>query len=367
MKTIHVPHPVRSFAAGLAIAGLQFSSAVLPCVYAQDSKGKSDLFDWENLVSDIPGVADRTDPNLANPWGLALNPVGVFWVADNHTGVSTLYRPDGTIVPLVVAIPPESQSAPTGIVFNFTKGFSSNGSPAVFIFDGEDGRITAWNGGATAVIKHDNSSSGAIYKGLALAIRSNGDPTLYATNFHSGQVDIFDSQFNPVTIAGSFVDPNPPPVPAGASGWGPFNIASIEGRIYVTYAAQDADKEDDVAGAGFGFVDVFDTEGHFLNRLITGGELNAPWGLAKVPDHFGKFGHKILLVGNFGDGHINAYDARTGEFRGTLLHRNKEPLAFDGLWALFFFHDRLYFTAGIVDEEHGLFGFIHRSDKDSDD
>src|SRR5262249_32614386 len=162
---------VRSLGAVLAFAGLQVS--LLPCAYpqAQDNRSKSKFFDWENLVSDIAGVADRTDPNLANPWGLALNPnSNIFWVADNHTGVSTLYRPDGTIVPLVVTIPPESQSAPTGTVFNLLANITpsafhlSNGKPAIFIFDGEDGRITAWNDGTAAEVQFDNSSSGAIYK-----------------------------------------------------------------------------------------------------------------------------------------------------------------------------------------------------------
>jgi uncharacterized protein (TIGR03118 family) len=382
MKTIRVPRLFRSFGAALAIiAGLQFSSAVLPCAYgqAQDSKSQSNFFDWENLQSDVPGVADRTDPLLVNAWGLAINPnadpkTGPFWVVDNGTGVSTVYRPDGTPFPvgnpLVVTIPPTSadtgspiHSAPTGIVFNsFPAAFHlSNAQRAVFIFDGEDGSITAWNGGTSAVIKVNNSARGAVYKGLALAVRPNGGPTLYATNFHSGHVDIFDSRFSPVTIAGSFVDPNPPPVPKGASGWGPFNIAAINGQIYVTFAAQNAAKHDDVRGAGNGFVDVFNTEGGFIKRLITGGQLNSPWGLATVPDGspFGKFNNDVLLVGNFGDGHINAYNIHSGAFIETLQHRGGQPLEFDGLWALLFFNRQLYFTAGIVGEADGLFGFIH--------
>jgi uncharacterized protein (TIGR03118 family) len=330
------------------------------------------------LRSDVAGAADRIDSNLVNPWGLALNTKSdILWVADNGTGVSTLYRPDGRRVPPVVIISPTPAenplpAAPTGIVFNHLPHpfLLSNGLPAAFIFDGEDGRITAWNSGttgysgATAVIKVDNSSSGAVYKGLALAIRPDGGATLYAANFHSGHVDIFDRQFNPVAIAGSFVDPNPPSVPAGASGWGPFNIAAIDGLIYVTFAAQDADKHDDVAGAGNGFVDVFNTEGGFIKRLITGGLLNSPWGLARVPDRFGSFDHEVLLVGNFGDGRINAYDIGNGTFRATLHRRHAQPLTFNGLWALVFLDDRLYFTAGIVDEAHGLFGFIHEQNSE---
>jgi uncharacterized protein (TIGR03118 family) len=369
MKTIRVRDPLFSMRAALTISGL-FLSSLFPPTSAQ-----ANFFDWENLRSDIPGVADRTDANLVNPWGLALNTkFNIFWVADNGTGVSTLYRPNGRRVPLVVTISPTSAenptnpSAPTGIVFNpLPHPFVlSNGLPAAFIFAGEDGRITAWNGGDTAAVVRDNSSSGAVYKGLALAIRPNAGATLYATNFHSGQVDIFDRQFNPVNIPGSFVDPNPPPVPLGATGWGPFNIANIDGLIYVTFAAQDADKHDDVAGPGNGFIDVFNVQGGFIKRLITGGLLNSPWGLARVPSHFGSFDNGVLLVGNFGDGHINAYDINNGMFRATLHRRHGQPLAFNGLWSLVFLNDeRLYFTAGIVDEGDGLFGFIHEQNAEN--
>ncbi len=383
MKKIRVPFGFRSFGAAVALAGLQFSPAVLPCAHAedQDGKAKAKFFDWENLQSDVAGVADRTDPNLVNPWGLALNPAGVFWVADNGTGLSTLYRPDGTIVSLVVTIPPTSadteppiHAAPTGIVFNtfatmFPNAFLlSNGKPAAFIFDGEDGSITAWNGQLSpitqAVNKIDNSPSGAVYKGLALAVRESAGPTLYATNFNSGNVDMFDQNFSPVVDPTAFKDPNLP------KGYAPFGIASINGKIYVTYALQNADKHDDVKGAGHGFVDVYDTDGHNLQRLISRGLLDSPWGLAKVPDHshFGKRNDDDLLVGNFGDGRINAYNVNSGKFLETLQHRDDQPLEFNGLWSLLFFHGDLFFTAGIVDEADGLFGFIHEEKgKDSDD
>jgi uncharacterized protein (TIGR03118 family) len=375
MKTIRVPRPSCSLRAALVVCGLQF----LPLLtgYNLEAKEQHNLFGWTNLQSDLGGVADRKDPNLVNPWGLALNPAGIFWVADNGTGLSTLYRLDGSPVPLVVTIPPTSadteppiHAAPTGIVFNplMNAFLLPNGQPAAFIFDGEDGSVTAWNGAlqpiTSAINKVDNSAAGAVYKGLAMASRPNGGPTLYATNFHAGTVDMFNSQFQPVTIPGSFVDPNPPPVPNGATGWGPFNIAEINGFIFVTYAAQDADKHDDVAGPQNGFVDVFSTEGQFIKRFATGGQLNSPWGLAKVPGHFGRFDHETLMIGNFGDGHIHAYDVRTGEFLGTLLHRVGQPLEFNGLWSLFFVKDHLYFTAGIADESHGLFGVIERADKD---
>jgi uncharacterized protein (TIGR03118 family) len=371
-----VPHEFGSFGAALAVSGLQFLSVILPSASAQANP--TNFFDWENLESDISGVADRTDGNLVNPWGLALNPAGVFWVADNGTGVSTLYRPDGTILSLVVTIPPTAadttppiHAAPTGTVFNpFNDAFilKENNLPAAFIFDGEDGSITAWNGKlmpiTQAVNRVDNSPSGAVYKGLALAVRKSAGPTLYAANFNSGNVDMFDKNFKPVIDPTAFKDPNLP------KGYAPFGIASIDGKIYVTYALQDAEKHDDVKGAHHGFVDVYDTDGHNLQRLISQGLLDSPWGLAKVPDHrhFGRFDDDVLLVGNFGDGRINAYNVHTGAPLGPLNHRDGQPLEFNGLWSLFFFHDNLYFTAGIVDEADGLFGFIHRAKgKDSDD
>jgi uncharacterized protein (TIGR03118 family) len=200
-----------------------------------------------------------------------------------------------------------------------------------------------------------------VYKGLALANRSNGGPTLYAANFRDGTVDIFDSSFTPVTIPGAFVDPNLP------AGYAPFDIAVIDNFIYVTFALQNAAKHDDVSGPGNGFVDVFDTNGQNLRRLISQGQLNSPWGLARVPREFGKFGHDVLLVGNFGDGMINAFNIDTGAFLGALLHRPNQPLEFDDLWALFFFDDKLYFTAGIVDESHGLFGVIRPVEREEEE
>jgi len=389
MKKIRVPCRFGSFGAALAISGLQFLSAMFPCASALANS--KNFFDWENLQSDIDSVADRTDPNLVNSWGLALNTnANIFWVADNGSGLSTLYQPDGTLVSLVVTIPPTSAdngtpptAAPTGIVFPFPNAFiiSEDGQPAAFIFDGEDGSITAWNGGlkpiTNAVIKVDNSSSdpakSSVYKGLALAVRQNGDPTLYAANFHNGTVDVFNSHFKPANITGNFKDPSPPHVPPGTSPgstWAPFDLASIDGNIYVTFALQNAVKHDDVAGPGHGFVDVFTTEGVFIKRLITtGGLLNSPWGLARVPEHqhFGQFDDEVLLVGNFGDGQINAYDVHSGKFIATLFRRKDQPLDFNGLWSLFFFDHKLYFTAGIVDEAHGLFGFIHPQENENSD
>jgi uncharacterized protein (TIGR03118 family) len=379
----------RSFAAALFVAGLELSLVAFPIgsLRAGENEERNE-FNWKNLQSDIAGVADRTDPNLVNSWGLVVNPTAkVFWVADNGAGVSTLYRPDGTPMPLGTsgqnfvtlpatmvdtATPPASPtSAPTGVVFNASSGvflIPGTSSPALFMFDGEDGGIWGWNPGvnlltATLIIQPSSpdATTNSVYKGLALANRESGGPTLYATNFRNGTIDVFDSSFNLVT---TFVDPNPPPVPPTtppSPGWAPFGIANIGNLLYVTFAVQNDAKHDDVAGVDHGFVDVFSPDTGFVKRLIEfsdNGPLNSPWGLARVPHEFGKFDHDVLLVGNFGDGKINAFDIHNGDFRETLLHRTDQPLEFNGLWSLLFFHNHLYFTAGIVDEAHGLFGVI---------
>ena len=314
-----------------------------------------------NLVSDIPGVALRTDANLVNPWGIVPSPNNTIWVADNGTGVSTLYNPDGSIVPLVVTIPPSQTSTeggnPTGIVFNSTGGFliseDNRSGPGFFIFVSEDGVISGWNPQVDqthAVVALDHGTREAIYKGAALAPTNTGG-RLYVTNFHAGTVEVYNQDFHRV-LEGKFVDPNLP------DGFAPFGIANINGLIYVTYAKQDADKEDDVAGHGLGFVDVFTTQGDLVKRLISQGRLNAPWGLALAPQNFGRFGG-ALLVGNFGNGKINAYDLNTGAFLGQLMNATAGgPIQIDGLWGLYFIDNRLYFTAGIADEAHGLFGVI---------
>jgi uncharacterized protein (TIGR03118 family) len=333
-------------AAALALSG----------VSAAEAHGPGNVYKKRNLVSDIDGVARITDPNLVNPWGLAAGPATPVWVADNGTDKSTLYsggvrRSIPVIVPLVVDI---AGGAPTGTVFNPTSGFPVNGAPARFIFDSEAGTITAWNSGTTA--QTVVPSSGAIYKGLAIATKGK-EPLLYAADFHGAKIDVFDQSFAPVTAPGGFVDPNLP------AGFAPFNVQELAGKIVVAYAKQDADAEDEVAGPGLGYVDVFDTGGHLLRRLISQGQLNAPWGLALAPSHFGAFSGD-LLVGNFGDGAINAYDPRTGQFEGQLKNKDGNPIKVNGLWALRFGNGvtgtptTLLFTAGIADEAHGLFGEI---------
>jgi uncharacterized protein (TIGR03118 family) len=325
-----------------------------------------------NLVSDLPGIAAQTDPNLVNPWGLAASASSPFWVADNHAGTSTLYdgagQPFPAAGPLVVQVPAppnvQSHSTPSGVVFNDTGAFPVGGSPAVFIFSSEDGTITGWNGaaGGTAQLMADNSAAGAVYKGLAIAVSPTSGPTLYAANFNAGTVDTFDANFAPRMTSGGFIDPTLPP------GFAPFGIQRIGRKIYVTYAMQDGARHNDVAGPGNGLVNVFDFDGNLVSHLVAGGNLNSPWGLVLSPAYFGDFGN-VLLVGNFGDGTINAFDPWTGEYLGTLLDPNGNSLSIQGLWALQFGNNHngsdaqtLYFTAGIPGtgglQDHGLFGSI---------
>jgi len=336
----------------IKIALLLFAVAILA-----SPKAFGDTYSWTNFQSDIPGVAQHVDENLVNPWGMAASSGGTIWVSDNGTGVSTLYGQDGTARSLVVTIPTAARNReggnPTGIVFNDTEFFqvtkNGNSAPAIFIFVSEDGSISGWNPDldlTNAIIAVDNGTNrgrnSAIYKGATLGV-ANGHNFLYVTDFHTGKVETYDENFHQVNPNG-FVDPNLP------AGYGPFGIRQFNGEIFVTYAKQDHAREDDVPGPGFGFVNVFDTSGNFLRRLISNGELNAPWGLALVEDG--------LWVGNFGDGLINNYDPNTGAFIETLMRADGTPLQFDGLWDLLPLGDGVFFTAGIADEEHGLFGII---------
>ncbi len=325
------------------------------------------------LVSDTAGAANpygnsaHVDARLVNAWGIAFNPQGFVWVADAGTSTSTLYDGAGVPQSLVVAIPPGAggEAKPSGIVFNASAGFpvSQGGltGASAFIFAGEGGTISGWSPTVSlnsAITVVDNSANGAIYKGLAHATRGGAD-FLYASDFHNGGVDVFDSTFTKLATPGAFTDANLP------AGYAPFGIQAIGNLIYVSFAKQDAQAEDDVAGAGLGAVDMFDTAGVLVKRLIpVGGRLNAPWGMAMAPADFGPFSN-ALLVANFGDGKINAFDASTGAFLGTLSRADGSAIAIDGLWGIAFGNglnsqptNTLFFAGGPGGEAHGVYGRI---------
>ncbi|HVU88840.1 MAG TPA: TIGR03118 family protein [Pirellulales bacterium] len=327
-------------------------------------------YQQQNLVSDGFVPAAHIDPNLVNPWGLVFNPVGFSWVADNGSGLSTLYDGNGVAQSLVVSVPgDDGPAAPTGIVFNGSNDFVVNdgagghSGPSAFIFASEDGTISGWSPAvpppapSTAAQVAVPAAGGAVFKGLAIGT-SAGSQFIYATDFHNNRIDVFNSSFAPVVPSGSFSDPNLP------AGFAPFGIQNIGNQLFVTYAKQDGAAHDDVPGAGNGFVDVYDLTGHLIQRLVSGGALNSPWGLAMAPSNFGQFSND-LLVGNFGDGTIHAYDPTTGTLLGTLSDQNGNPLVNDGLWALQFGNglfnqatNALFFTAGPDGEAHGLYGSL---------
>jgi uncharacterized protein (TIGR03118 family) len=347
---------------------------------------KHQLFSQSNLVSDDQTGhlnAQIQDPNLINPWGVAFAPGGPFWVNNNHTGTATVYFVDPATdatraAPLVVTIAPPAgtdiTASPTGIVFDSdSNGFMLNGKAATFIMDTEDGTISAWNGGTTTTLEVDNSNNaahgddslppqdqtegiGAVYKGLAIGTQNNGTTQLYATNFRHGTVDVFNDQFQQIN---SLTDGDLP------NGYAPFNAQVLDGKLFVTYALQDQFKHDDVAGAGNGFVDEFSLSGKFIARVASNGPLNSPWGLAIAPSDFGKFSGD-LLVGNFGDGTINAFDLKHHDkFVGQLTGVDGKPITIGDLWTLTPGNGgsagstgEIYFTAGVQGEAQGLFGSI---------
>jgi len=376
---------MRQFGAAVVIA---IAAASVAIAGDDNSPRERDAYVVTALTSNLAGHAAAQDAVLQNAWGIAFTPAGSpFWVNDNATGCSTLY--DGTgakITALQVSIPlpgnvvpvtscqprdpnkppNPSPAAPTGIVWNPSASFLVPGTkiPAIFIFSTEDGTLSAWAGGLNpadnAVLAADESSSGAVYKGLAFAVNAKG-AFLFATNFSNGTVDVFgpngrDGMFTKVTLDGNFTDPE---IPAG---YAPFNIASIDGDLFVTYAKQNAQKHDDVAGAGHGFVDVFDTDGHLIRRFESRGRLNSPWGIARASFAFGPFSGKIL-IGNFGDGRINVFN-NDGKLVDQLEDVHGKPLVIEGLWTLTLgggrnsSPDTLYFSAGPNDETNGLFGTI---------
>jgi uncharacterized protein (TIGR03118 family) len=347
------------------LAVLAAAALVAVALAARSSAAEENVYVVHNIISNVEGSADHTDTHLKNAWGLDSVGGSPWWVANNHDDSSTLYRADGTIVPLVVTV----SGGPTGLVGNtggatsfvVTGGVTARAS---FLFATESGDILGWSSatgfGTTAQVGY-SSGGEASYKGLAIAALQSGD-RLYAADFANATVDMLDANFNLVSDDSTFVDPTLP------DGYAPFGIRVLAGKVFVAYAKQDEEHEDEVAGQGLGFVDAYSTDGSFEGRVVTRGQLNAPWGLAIAPtEGFGRFSGD-LLVGNFGDGQINAYEQVGNgrfEYRGTLRGQDGKPLAIDGLWAIEFGRtgsngspDTLFFTAGPNDENDGLFGSI---------
>jgi uncharacterized protein (TIGR03118 family) len=309
-----------------------------------------------NLVANTAGIAAHTDPQLTNPWGISFLPGQPFWIANNNGGTSTLYDASGNKNSLVVQIPsasvnPCNPGCPTGTVAN-SSGADFGG--AQFLFDTEDGILVAWSQGTVGITVVDNSPAGAVYKGLALLTNGSGN-FLLAANFRSGKIDVFDRNFKPASLAGVSTDPNLP------AGFAPHGVHVVNNQVYVAYALQDAAKHDPVNGAGSGVVDIFDVNGNLVKRFASGGVLNSPWGVAVAPSNFGQFSNAVL-VGNFGDGIINAFDT-AGNALGQLADSGGNVLVDPGLWDLLFGQtsadaDTLYFTAGGADQTQGLFATL---------
>jgi len=342
-----------------------------------------------NLVSDTVGAAPTHDPNLVNPWGLSRSSTSPWWVANNNSGTSTLHNGTGQIIPIngngIVTIPPPKNApagtiaAPTGTVFNGSTDFvlpAPNSKPAAFIFATEDGTISGWNGGPSAVLAVDNndngSANGAVYKGATTAV-NNGKRFLYVTNFRAARVEVYDRNFNRVQLPEDAFDPGADGDHNGDDGhaaerippgFAPFNIQNIGGSLFVTYAKQDGARHDDVAGPGNGFVEIFTPSGKHIGHLEHGSWLNSPWGVVWTPRDFGVFSNTIL-VGNFGSGWIAAFNGFTYKFIGFVQNPDDSILTIDGLWSLTFGNGAtagpsttLFFSSGPDKESHGLFGTL---------
>ncbi|HEY7057001.1 MAG TPA: TIGR03118 family protein [Vicinamibacterales bacterium] len=372
---IQRPRAIRTFSVVASFVALAGLTAVVGASQ-QDRDNNNQNFDDGNalysvhdLVADAGGPkADHSDADLVNAWGIVVNPTAFVWVADNGAGVATLYDGAGVKQSLVVMVPPSDTgsppSVPTGLVYSGGSDFLVKSGvlsrPSRFIFAAEDGSISGWApnvDGTHAILAVPHSTDGAVYKGLALGGNGTGH-LLYAADFHNNKIDVFDAAFQPTTVPGGFRDPQLPP------GFAPFNIQNILGNLYVMYAKQDKEKTDEEKGVGLGFVDVFDANGQLIRRFASRGRLNAPWGIALAPGDFGRFSN-MLLIGNFGDGRINAFDLNSGQFRGQMRTSDHRVLSIDGLWGLAFGNgvasqptSTLFFTAGPGDESQGLYGKI---------
>jgi uncharacterized protein (TIGR03118 family) len=345
-----------------------------------------------NLISDIPGLAQVTNPNSVNAWGLTASPTSPFWVSNQGTGTSTLYntsQPQVQVVPLVVSIPANpadnplpAHGSPTGDVFNISgAGFdvTANGKThsSTFLFATTDGTISGWS--PTVDPTHaiiGATSPGAVYTGLAIGTDSKGDTLLYAANFARNTIDVYDQSFHPVTtLPGNFTDSKLP------EGYRVFNVQAINNKLYVEYAPFDPSTGGVAPGHANGAVDIFNTDGQLQQRLIRHGHLDDPWGVAVAPANFGRFSNDVL-VGNFGDGTINAFDPKNGHFVGEMKDPNGQPITIEHLWALRFGNgaaagpaDTLFFTAGLTSHfggtsslpPHGLFGSLQMAPAPADE
>jgi uncharacterized protein (TIGR03118 family) len=366
-------HRLRPFLLGLICISIMSLSP---------AHGQTNSYKQTNLVSDAQGMALVFDPNLVNPWGICIIPGDPIWIADNASpaGVTSLYTSTGTSQGAFTIASPAGSSnpaTPTGCVGNPSGGFNANSVTSLFIFDTEDGTISGWTGGASSILTVDNSAkpsaaTGAVYKGLALV--ANGTARfLLATNFRSGKVEIYDTNFTETQVLGSgaFNDPSLPAVPAssGSPGYAPFGVHVITinntSMVVVTYALQDMPMHDPLKIAGTGFVDLFSTDGTMVRRITSDAHLNAPWGVVVPPTGFGSFAGD-LLVGNFGDGAINAYNFATGAFIDQMKDSNGAPIINGSLWDMVFGGggqasgdpNAMYITAGLTNEMHGLFAAI---------
>jgi uncharacterized protein (TIGR03118 family) len=348
----------------VALSGLFALSTALTAQQAQH-------YTQTNLVSDTPGMAAVTDPNLVNPWGMSRSSGSPWWISDNGPGLATVYGATGTPASLVVTIPPADSSGgqlgtPSGQIYNGTSGFAlAPGFPAKFIFVTEDGTVSGWNPGvnATSAVIVVNTKGASVFKGVTVA--TIVDPAmgaldfLYVADFRKGDVDVYDTSFQRIPLGeDAFRDERIP------RGFAPFNVQNIGGNLYVAFAEQDSAKHDEVDGAGLGYVDVFSPTGRLLLRLQSGRWFNAPWGIAQAPSDFGAYSHDVL-VGQFGSGQVLVFDPVTGRYIASLVDSTNAPIAIDGLWGLAFGSgggsgpaNSLYFTAGPDGEQHGLFGSI---------
>lgn len=346
MTTPEIKPRWRHLLVATALTGLLSSTALA---------AGANAFYQRNLVSDIPGKGLSLDKNLVNPWGISSSATSPFWVSDQGTGKTTVYNTAGLPQALVVSMP--AGSAPiTGQVFSGVAG-SFNGDN--FLFASLTGTLTGWRGALGTTAEVLGSQANSAYTGLAIDRAASGGAYAFAADFRGAQIDVYKGNSGMADLAGNFTDPGVP------DGYAPFNIQNLGGKLYVTYAKVGANGRDE-AGAGLGVVSVFDLNGNFLTQLINGGALNAPWGVAIAPMGFGDFGGN-LLVGNFGDGTINAFDINTGAYIDSLRLANGNPFQVDGLWGITFGNggnggvkDKLYFAAGIDEERHGLFGSLTR-------